>query len=206
MSDYDIQGWFSIPVYSSALEDPNFTLVQSEMARVVAELEKNDSFKKVKDWDANVQSISDPEFQTNVIEQYDMSEFFKELKKHVYQYLETIAVPPEKLSKFKIVQSWFTKTAHNEYSHAHSHGQADLAGVYYFKTNGQDGSLIFNSPSRDAGNSFLFEHLGTPAVYEPRAGNIVLFPGWLEHSVNTNTTDNIRISLSFNIVFWKNFF
>ena len=29
----------------------------------------------------------------------------------------------------------------------------------------------------------------------------MMFPGWLKHGVYTNTTDNTRISISFNIEF-----
>ena len=40
--------------------------------------------------------------------------------------------------------------------------------------------------------------------HKPEVGKILLFPGWLKHGINTNNTDNIRISLSFNICFKTN--
>ena len=38
-------------------------------------------------------------------------------------------------------------------------------------------------------------------MYTPKEGKILLFPGWLEHGVKTNLTDNVRMSLSFNVYF-----
>jgi ectoine hydroxylase-related dioxygenase (phytanoyl-CoA dioxygenase family) len=37
-------------------------------------------------------------------------------------------------------------------------------------------------------------------------GKLLLFPGWLQHSVKKNKTDDLRISISFNLLrdYWKN--
>jgi uncharacterized protein (TIGR02466 family) len=41
---------------------------------------------------------------------------------------------------------------------------------------------------------------------KPAVGKLLLFPGWLEHSVEKNKTDDIRISISFNLHrdYWRN--
>ena len=43
--------------------------------------------------------------------------------------------------------------------------------------------------------------MGTDFEHEPMEGKLIIFPGWLLHGVRQNSTDNTRISLSFNITF-----
>ena len=38
-------------------------------------------------------------------------------------------------------------------------------------------------------------------VVNPTEGELILFPGWLDHGVQTNDTDDERVSVSFNIRF-----
>ena len=85
------------------------------------------------------------------------------------------------------------------YAHIHKHGFSDISGVYYYRTNGSDGDIFFETPVTETGCSkFWMNHSLTFSI-PPEKGLILLFPGWLSHGVRTNTTDNQRISLSFNI-------
>jgi len=75
-----------------------------------------------------------------------------------------------------------------------------ISGTYYYQTSGDDGDIVFRTP-----NPFveleLFPLGGTvDKLYniKPKVGKIVLFPGWLSHKVESNITDNDRISISFN--------
>ena len=38
------------------------------------------------------------------------------------------------------------------------------------------------------------------AILEPVVGRIIMFPAWLWHSVEENTSNDIRISVSFNFI------
>ena len=93
--------------------------------------------------------------------------------------------------------SWFSCFQKNNYAHIHSHRAADIAGVYYFSTDGDDGDLFFTSPiaNAKASKSWAQEKIN----YPPQQGSLLLFPGWLEHGVGTNLKDHARISLSFNV-------
>jgi uncharacterized protein (TIGR02466 family) len=85
------------------------------------------------------------------------------------------------------------------YAVMHDHGSSDISGVYYYKTNEQDGNLFFQTPNKLLSSNFLFKSIPSIVEYTPKVGKIVLFPGWLNHGVHTNTTDNERVSISFNI-------
>ena len=61
--------------------------------------------------------------------------------------------------------------------------------------------MFFECPSPGMGDSLVYSKWGrrlTPKVSE---GLMILFPGFLKHGIETNTTDHDRISLSFNILF-----
>ena len=85
------------------------------------------------------------------------------------------------------------------YAHIHKHGFSDISGVYYYRTNGSDGDIFFETPVTETGCSKFWSNHSLTFNIAPEKGLIILFPGWLSHGVRTNTTDNQRISLSFNI-------
>ena len=102
---------------------------------------------------------------------------------------------------FKIETSWLTLNKKGHYSHLHHHADADISGVFYVKTNGVDGELIFENPNRLITTSYLLNTWQESLFFTPKQGRLILFPGWLAHRVGKNKTDDERISFSFNIMF-----
>ena len=86
------------------------------------------------------------------------------------------------------------------YAHAHHHGHADLSGVYYYKTTGDDGDLFFQTPNLASTTSVWSNQPHTISM-KPEQGKIILFPGYLMHGIRTNTTPHTRLSVSFNMRF-----
>ena len=102
------------------------------------------------------------------------------------------------IREYFISSSWFALFKKGNYAHVHNHGDCDIAGVYYFKKVDDDGSLFFCNSSQVAECSIFKTGRITTNCSE---GDILLFPGWMDHGVETNNTDDERISLSFNISF-----
>ncbi|MBV9124533.1 MAG: glycosyltransferase [Planctomycetes bacterium] len=87
---------------------------------------------------------------------------------------------------------------------AHYHPHAVLSGVYYVQAPEGGGDLFFCDPRPGAVllAPDVTEH--TPwtfqkVTYRPVAGRMLLFPGWLEHGVEPNLSEQERVCLSFNI-------
>jgi uncharacterized protein (TIGR02466 family) len=200
-----VDNWFPVPIYSDGAREDNLQKIQSEIEFSLNDLKEKDKLVKNPHWNPNTHRLSDIGFNDDIIDFYNMDNLLDEIAWHVQRYMTVINAPVNKTKRFKILQSWITQTLNNEFAHPHTHGSVDLAGVYYFKTNGEDGSLYFNSPVGQMDNSWVFEHVPTRSYYRPRVGNMVLFPGWLEHGTDANTTDNERISISFNIVFEREY-
>ena len=78
-----------------------------------------------------------------------------------------------------------------------------MAGVYYYKTNGEDGDIFFESSNLNLESSLCYYKLAERWKHKPIEGKILLFPGWMKHGIMTNTTEDSRISLSFNIQFTR---
>jgi uncharacterized protein (TIGR02466 family) len=100
-----------------------------------------------------------------------------------------------------MVESWMTLTTKGEYSHLHSHPMNDYAGVYYFKTNGEDGSIYFESPVHTAEYVAYMDKHTERVIFKPKVGRLIIFPSYLKHAVFTNNTEEERVSVSFNLKF-----
>ena len=195
-----IHGYFSTPIYDSILIGDELIAVQAELDQVVADLTAKDSFQHNEQWLPNTHKLSDTSFKSNLLMDYQTTAFVEALKFHVFEYMRMLDVPEIKIQEFRIIQSWMTNTSPGEFAHTHNHGSVDIAGVYYYKTNGEDGSINFMNPVPQF-STYLLEHLPNNMSYEPKVGKFILFPGWIDHGVPANYTDNERISISFNINF-----
>jgi len=94
----------------------------------------------------------------------------------------------------------FTRHAHHQHAHPNNH----ISGVYYAKAPERCGDILFYDPRPQA-------HLMEPAVktytpitsaqhrFQPEEGMMLLFPSWLEHSVEPNLSGDARVSMAFNV-------
>ena len=90
---------------------------------------------------------------------------------------------------------------------AHIHPNSLWSGVYYVKAPQNSGQLKIEDPRSVALMSrprqkdvpkpdrLLREH-----HYEPKTGRLIMFPSWLNHCVDPNNSNDIRISVSFNFL------
>ena len=107
---------------------------------------------------------------------------------------------------FEITGCWATVLARGAAHKAHSHPNNYLSGAYYVRTHPGADTINFHDPRNQAG-------VIRPPVMELTAentdqvvvtvtnGTLLLFPSYLEHSVDANTSEEERVSISFNIMF-----
>lgn len=87
----------------------------------------------------------------------------------------------------------------------HIHDQT-FSGVFYLSTPPESGRLVVYNPGLNrlwSGCSLTREKnqfTGDILRIEPQEGNVLLWPAYLPHSVETNNHDEERISISFNIL------
>ena len=88
----------------------------------------------------------------------------------------------------------------------HSHPNNYLSGAYYAKVQEGADTINFHDPRVQAAviRPPVVELGGEnadQAVIRVQTGSLLLFPAWLEHSVDPNQSDELRISVSFNLMF-----
>lgn len=88
----------------------------------------------------------------------------------------------------------------------HTHPNNYLSGIYYVQTPDGADTINFHDPRAQTAiirppvtalNSVNTDQV----VVRVRSGTLLLFPAWLEHSVDANLSDGERISISFNMMF-----
>lgn len=189
---------FTTPVYVNQIVD---TQVDNEFRDVIDTLKQNDEFQL--NQTTECQLLSDPSFTKNLFDTGKLNTFKTYLEENIRNYVKMV-VPDYVKNRnydFNIDSSWLTLNKKGHYSHMHHHGDSDVSGVFYVKTNSNDGRLVLENPNRLSTTSYLLNTWQECAFVRPETNKLILFPGWLIHRVEKNTTDEERISFSFNCMF-----
>ena len=105
-----------------------------------------------------------------------------------------------------ITGCWVNVLAPGKEHRAHSHPNNFLSGVYYVKTQAGADTVNFHDPRpqtriiRPPVTELTADNTDQ-VVVKVKDGTLLLFPAWLEHSVDENRSVEERISVSFNVMF-----
>ena len=103
--------------------------------------------------------------------------------------------------KISFVECWGHIHEKNMSTRLHSHRPNYVSGVFYVSAPKGSGSIVFprrNLSPRFREFSWKMGYNLRDFIYEPKEGMFLLFPGYLEHYVTRNKSENLRISISFN--------
>ena len=102
-------------------------------------------------------------------------------------------------------QAWVNISPPGASNQIHYHANCHFSGVYYISLKAPEcGSIFFRDP-RVASRMFtapvttLNAFTAEEERMLPEEGRMYIFPGWLEHGVEINESDQDRISISFNV-------
>lgn len=98
-------------------------------------------------------------------------------------------------TKFSLHNLWFNSNPNGAWNMPHTHPHCFYSGVLWVKAPAESGELILHSPHSHS--LYGLDH--NVWTIPPEEGRVVLFPSNLQHHVSSNTSENERISLSFNI-------
>lgn len=103
-------------------------------------------------------------------------------------------------------QAWVNISPPGASNKLHFHPNCHFSGVYYVSLKAPEcGSIFFRDP-RIASRMMTYPAVEpTPFTADeiqmrPEAGRMYVFPGWLEHGVEENMSDQDRVSISFNVL------
>jgi uncharacterized protein (TIGR02466 family) len=107
---------------------------------------------------------------------------------------------------FEITACWANVLPPGAAHRAHTHPNNFLSGVYYLRTGPGANAINFHDPRvqtaiiRPPVTELTAENTDQVVVSVKR-GTLLLFPAYLQHSVDANASANERVSISFNIMF-----
>jgi uncharacterized protein (TIGR02466 family) len=100
-----------------------------------------------------------------------------------------------------ITQCWANRNPTGSKHHEHVHPNSIISGVMYFQMNEQTPPIQFAKSNQDAMklDPEKYNHMNAETFLLPcKAGELIMFPSSLRHSVPINQSQEDRISVSFN--------
>lgn len=111
-------------------------------------------------------------------------------------------VQPMTSMNFKFTQSWINYSKKGDSHHKHFHANSIVSGVFYFKVEPQDPIYFYDRIKTNLHILNYPNYWNVSRMLVPvSAGDVIIFPSWLEHDVEPVKTDDLRVSLSFNTWF-----
>jgi len=107
---------------------------------------------------------------------------------------------------FEITGCWANALPHGAAHRLHSHPNNFLSGVYYLRTAPGANAISFHDPRPQTGVIrppvvALTAENADQVVVPVTDGTLLLFPAYVAHSVDANTSGQERLSISFNLMF-----
>jgi uncharacterized protein (TIGR02466 family) len=161
------------------------------------------NFLKKIQYNENINFLQKNTYMSKSNKLFNKHKELKELKKEcemcINLYIKEIL---KNNFKFKILNSWATKTLPHGFSQIHHHANNLLSACYYPKYS-EGFKITFH---KNEGIDTFFE-LNKPEEYTiynsknwsilPREGTLLIFPSALKHNIDINRTNEDRFSLAF---------
>ena len=184
---------FPTPIYIADIQDPT---LNQELERDILNWMNQDKGvvrTNVKGWHSHTNMQDLPEY--------------KRLVSMLYAAQKTIYDQEHLDSEPFLGNMWANINPPGSMNRAHIHPNSLWSGVYYVKASENSGQLKIEDPKSVALMVRPRMKQGKPPKrlwrednYEPKAGRLIMFPSWLNHCVDTNESNDIRISVSFNFM------
>jgi uncharacterized protein (TIGR02466 family) len=128
---------------------------------------------------------------------------------HLKKYIDTVINCKQ---EFYITNSWATKNSKGEHHHVHDHPNSIMSGVIYLQVPDPENAIEFHHKSAIKNNFYFYYNVREFNIFNSdtwflpiKQGQILLFPSWVRHGVNSNNSEKDRIVLGFNTFVKGNF-
>ena len=151
----------------------------------------SDSILHLKNHIESVQISNKGGWQTPIFFSGD-HEFLNNLINQVENFVLPIANEHKKIESLS-TQYWFNINEPKSYNSIHNHSGTYLSAVFYVTVPEHSGDICFHNPFAP-----MPEVLKTGVYIKPFANDLIVFPGYMPHSVGINKSAAPRISIAFN--------
>tara|TARA_B100000963_G_C22547182_1_gene634966 strand:+ start:38 stop:631 length:594 start_codon:yes stop_codon:yes gene_type:complete len=186
---------FPTPVWTIQLE--NFNEVNKEMYNFIkgSQIKDQKGIKK-----SNNKGWHSKDFNMKEIEPQN---FIKNISPSIEKVITDMNWDKENQS-IKISNMWAIINTGGSTNSKHQHGNSTLSGAYYVRAPENCGDIVFYDP-RPAPVFYYPTSVSSNSLnaqinsITPKEGALILFPSYIDHSVNENLSNDERIVISFNI-------
>ncbi len=187
--------FFPTPVWT--LQIDNYKNVNEEMHSYIKELQNKDQIGISK---SNLKGWHSKDFNLN---ERQPQNFISLIYSSIEQVMHDMNWDKQKQIA-KINNMWAIINTGGSANLRHQHGNSTISGAYYVRAPENAGDIIFydprpapiySHPNALSPNSLNAQVNGI----SPKEGALILFPSYLDHSVNENKSNEERIVISFNI-------
>jgi uncharacterized protein (TIGR02466 family) len=205
-----IDTWFPLAIYYEDL--PDAPLHQQSLLDAVLKLE-NDSTERFNypemAWTGDLHGVE------QIHRQADFQWIVSQVEQHTVIYLESLGVDLSQVDLY-IQRAWPIVSRMGQEVGSHCHNTAHISAVYYVhlpaEADYDPGQLVFFndarvnevSPGLGSENTDIVDNSNDlnqlDVGYAPVAGRLMIFPAKQRHAVTMNESEELRISLSFDIV------
>ncbi len=186
---------FPTPVWTQQLA--NYKKINEEMYNFI-KLEQNEDQNGINK--SNIKGWHSKDFNLDNLE---IQNFIKFILPSIEQVMTDMSWEKQK-QVVKINNMWAIINLGGSANHRHQHGNSTISGAYYVRAPKGCGDIVFYDP-RPA-PVYSHPNVESPNLLNaqvnsisPKEGGLVLFPSYLDHSVNENLSNSERIVISFNI-------
>ena len=187
--------FFPTPVWTLQLD--NYQSINEQMYKFIKNTQSEDqegiSKSNIKGWHSK-----DFNMQEN-----EPKNFIKFILPAIEQVITDMNWEKQKQS-ININNMWAIINTGGSANLRHQHGNSTISGAYYVRAPKNSGDIVFYDP-RPA-PVYTYPKAVNPNLLNaqvngisPKEGALVLFPSYLDHSVNENLSNEERIVISFNI-------
>tara|TARA_X000000368_G_scaffold412771_1_gene399693 strand:+ start:578 stop:1168 length:591 start_codon:yes stop_codon:yes gene_type:complete len=192
--------FFSTPIWASKIDD--YEKVNDEMLAYILNLQEKDPTGVIK---SNFKGWHSKDFNMKDLSPIN---FISAIKNNLNTLLSDMDWDLN-IQSVKISSMWAIINEKGAWNQKHQHSNSDISAAYYVTAHEGCGDIVFydprparvyKQPIAKSPNKLN----GTVNAIKPEAGMLVLFPSYLDHSVNPNMSDKKRIVISFNLSLEKN--
>lgn len=190
-----MQLFFPTPVWINKIND--FDEINQELVKYIYAEKESDPLGKRK---SNVKGWHSKEFD---LQSPSLKKFLNSLNPEISSAINDMGWDTNN-QIVKITSMWSIINKQDSFNERHHHGNSALSAAYYVKADRDSGDIVFYDPR----HAFTFSHPINSQINElngqtksvtPQSGMLVLFPSYLDHSVNPSNSTEDRIVISFNI-------
>lgn len=172
----------------------NFSIDESILEAVEVGQNINNILTSQRESKANENIFDNPNFD-------NIQQFCRQSLEHYFREIEKIDV-----EEFWFSASWVNFCFPNGFQEFHNHANSLYSGCFYINVDQNQPGLTFKRENRNHDPYFkLYDKRDNifhadEATLQVKSGDLILFPSYMVHGHDKNTSKDTRISLAFNVL------